>query len=190
MSCDAFTCLTATILANLLLTPFRTQNVPPPMSSYQLPLIIDNSDGKPDKLQHLRTPIHVSFSSSRDSIAVLHHQGLVQLWDLHTRLEFGRGKVIDPSRISEVSLTDTLTKGSRARQVLLTARKGESDTMTVSVLASDSEGDYIVYFTVTDSIPSPPKIARLASASGRLLHGSYRTFWQSGSGEIFEGATI
>lgn len=174
------------IPANLLLTPFRTQNVPPPMSSYQLPLITPAS--KPDRQQHSRAPIHVSFSSSRDVLAVLHHQGLVQLWDLRTRLDPGRGKAIDPSKICDASLTNALTEGSRARQVVLSSSKNEPDTLKVSILASDSEGDYILHFSVSHSTPSSPGVVRLPGASGRLLYSSFRTFWQSISGEIFEGA--
>ncbi|KLO09706.1 IkappaB kinase complex, IKAP component [Schizopora paradoxa] len=166
---------------NVLLTPFRTQNVPPPMSSCQLALTTDNNH-----TQQARTPLHVSFSSSRDTLAVLHQQGLVRLYDLRTRLEPGRGKAVDPSKICEISLTDTLSKGSRARQCILTGQKQDLDILHVAVLASDSEGDYILHANVTQSESSPPKIVRLPSASGRLLYSSYRIFWQSISGEIFE----
>ncbi|WVW79282.1 hypothetical protein I302_101249 [Kwoniella bestiolae CBS 10118] len=74
----------------LLITPFRTQNTPPPMSSYHLDLP--------------SVPVHVSLSDTTDSLALLFSDGLVQVWDLNTRLpdpKFGSrlrggGKVAEP----------------------------------------------------------------------------------------------
>nr|XP_018259126.1 elongator complex protein 1 [Kwoniella dejecticola CBS 10117]OBR81284.1 elongator complex protein 1 [Kwoniella dejecticola CBS 10117] len=74
----------------LLITPFRTQNAPPPMSSYHLDLP--------------SVPVHVSLSDSSDSLAVLFSDGLVHVWDLNTRLPDpksgsrlrGGGKVAEP----------------------------------------------------------------------------------------------
>lgn len=73
----------------LLITPFRTQNTPPPMSSYTISLP--------------STPVHVSVSDEEDALAVLLRDGRVQLWDLHTRLPGpkgsklrGGGKVAEP----------------------------------------------------------------------------------------------
>ncbi|KAK4687641.1 elongator complex protein 1, partial [Tremellales sp. Uapishka_1] len=74
----------------LLITPFRTQNTPPPMSSYSLALPT--------------TPTHVCFSSSSDRLSILFPNGLVQLWELNTRLPDpksgsrlrGGGKVAEP----------------------------------------------------------------------------------------------
>ncbi|WVR09089.1 hypothetical protein IAU60_006151 [Kwoniella sp. DSM 27419] len=74
----------------LLITPFRTQNTPPPMSSYQIALP--------------SVPVHVSMSDVDDSLAVLLSDGSVQVWDLNTRLPDsksgsrlrGGGKVADP----------------------------------------------------------------------------------------------
>ncbi|GMK55839.1 hypothetical protein CspeluHIS016_0208950 [Cutaneotrichosporon spelunceum] len=56
----------------LLVTPFRTQNTPPPMSSYQLSLSAQ--------------AMHVSMSPSEDALAVLTTTGMVQIWDLNTSL--------------------------------------------------------------------------------------------------------
>ncbi|WWC91266.1 uncharacterized protein L201_006209 [Kwoniella dendrophila CBS 6074] len=74
----------------LLITPFRTQNTPPPMSSYHLDLP--------------SVPVHVSLSDITDSLALLFSDGLVQVWDLSTRLPDpksgsrlrGGGKVAEP----------------------------------------------------------------------------------------------
>ncbi|ORY20535.1 putative Pol II transcription elongation factor [Naematelia encephala] len=73
----------------LLITPFRTQNVPPPMSSYTIALP--------------STPVHISLSETEDSLVALFSNGDVQLWDLNTRLPDqsgsklrGGGKVAEP----------------------------------------------------------------------------------------------
>ena len=70
------------------MTPFRTQNVPPPMCSYQLSLP--------------STPVHVSFSASQDAAAILVSDGTIQVWNLCTRLPTSkqRGvKVAEPALI-------------------------------------------------------------------------------------------
>jgi elongator complex protein 1 len=76
-------------IENLLITPFRTQNTPPPMASYTIPLP--------------STPIHVAMSNTTDSLSILYRNGLVQVWDLNTRVPDrkgsklrGGGKVAEP----------------------------------------------------------------------------------------------
>lgn len=85
-------------LERLLITPFRTQNTPPPMASY----VIDLPS----------TPVNASFSSSQDSLAVVFSDGKVQVWDLNTRLPDpksgsrlrGGGKVAEPKLSWEADL--------------------------------------------------------------------------------------
>ncbi|ORX39112.1 IKI3 family-domain-containing protein [Kockovaella imperatae] len=72
----------------LLVTPFRTQNTPPPMSSYQLSVTC--------------TPVHVAFSPEEDALVTLHADGTVQRWDLKNRLPDTKqkgGKAADPVQI-------------------------------------------------------------------------------------------
>ncbi|KAJ3564648.1 hypothetical protein NP233_g8162 [Leucocoprinus birnbaumii] len=76
--------------SSVLLTPFRTQNVPPPMSSLKLPLTLS-------LLKHTsfsaKTPVHASLSRENDALAVLWETGYLEVWEMHTRLGPGRGKV-------------------------------------------------------------------------------------------------
>ncbi|KAJ9111710.1 hypothetical protein QFC19_001070 [Naganishia cerealis] len=70
----------------VLVTAFRAQNVPPPMSSYQL---------------HLPSPpVHIATLPTRDSIIALFPSGDYHIWDLHTRIPKaggrGGGKVAEP----------------------------------------------------------------------------------------------
>lgn len=75
----------------ILATSFRAQNIPPPMSSYQLKL--------PEP------PIHIAAFPTTDSIAVLLPRGKYQVWDLNTRISKpgsrGGGKVASPEIIRE-----------------------------------------------------------------------------------------
>jgi elongator complex protein 1 len=78
--------------ARLLMTAFRTQNVPPPMSSY----VIDLPS----------TPVHIAFSPVADKLAVLLRNGSTQVWALHSvtkKLKGPRGasKAADPVLVQE-----------------------------------------------------------------------------------------
>ncbi|KAE8543492.1 hypothetical protein D1P53_000206 [Cryptococcus gattii VGV] len=73
----------------LLLTPFRTKNTPPPMSSYHLTLP--------------STPVHACLSNWDDTAAAVFDNGHVMVWKLNTRLPGpkgsklrGGGKVAEP----------------------------------------------------------------------------------------------
>lgn len=61
----------------LLLTPFRTQNTPPPMSSYHLTLP--------------STPVHACLSNWDDTAAAVFANGHVMVWKLNTRLPGPKG---------------------------------------------------------------------------------------------------
>src|ERR1700720_1936449 len=79
-------------LAKILLTPFRTQNIPPPMSSCQI--LVPSSGALTSS--DMRTPIHASFSSTEDVLAALWETGYIELWNLNTRIETACQKVMEP----------------------------------------------------------------------------------------------
>ncbi|KAF8339341.1 pol II transcription elongation factor [Amanita rubescens] len=83
--------------SSILLTPLRTQNVPPPMSSHQLSLALDLSVISSACVS--RIPVYASFSSEADHLAILWETGYIEYWDLKTRLGPGPGKVMDPVKI-------------------------------------------------------------------------------------------
>ncbi|KAK7691913.1 hypothetical protein QCA50_005318 [Cerrena zonata] len=66
--------------ASILLTPFRSQNVPPPMSAHQLPVT------KPTTLDsHCPSiPIHISFSPKNDTLVSLWETGYTEVWSEQT----------------------------------------------------------------------------------------------------------
>lgn len=83
--------------ASILLTPLRTQNVPPPLSSHQLSLNPDLSIVTSACVS--RIPVHASFSSEEDHLALLWECGYIEYWYLKTRLGPGPGKVNEPVKV-------------------------------------------------------------------------------------------
>ncbi|KIK60852.1 hypothetical protein GYMLUDRAFT_244010 [Collybiopsis luxurians FD-317 M1] len=134
--------------STILLTPFRTQNIPPPMSSVQLKLEAGERAGP----ALVRVPIHSTFlngassdlssfsptfaiatftSADSELLALLWEHGYVELYDLHTRLGPGRGKVMDPVKVGGFDFgngSDDRQGGVGYRQVVMLASPSVSDT--------------------------------------------------------------
>ncbi|KAH9022450.1 IkappaB kinase complex IKAP component [Lactarius hengduanensis] len=130
--------------SSVLLTPFRMQNVPPPMSSHRLTL--RPSPSAPQRT--LSTPSHLSLSSSEDILAVLWETGYVELWNLCTRLEFGRGPVMTPelvwsgaihgARFREICVWTNVPGGATARIAAVGAENGGTDVLQVLDIRQES----------------------------------------------------
>lgn len=124
--------------SSILLTTFRVQNVPPPMSSYKLTL--RHSPSVP--LRTPPTPCYVIFSPTEDRLAALWETGYVELWDLHTRLETRRGPVMTPELIRsgpffcgavfrEIAVSTNVSGGAIARIAALGFEKNGRDVLQV-----------------------------------------------------------
>ncbi|KAK0195983.1 pol II transcription elongation factor [Armillaria mellea] len=156
--------------SNILLTPFRTQNVPPPMSSYQLAVLPEPSQGS-------RIPVHVCFSHSSDLLAVLWETGYVEVWDLSTRLTSGRGKVMDPKKVT--SRTSPSVYPASYRQVIL-----RSDG-SLLLLGSDNSDGLDIITTINIEEEAGPYMV-MPSRNGRLFPVDQEIIWQSSDGEFFD----
>ncbi|KAK0226513.1 pol II transcription elongation factor [Armillaria fumosa] len=156
--------------SDILLTPFRTQNVPPPMSSYQLAVL-------PEPSQVSRIPVHVCFSHSSDLLAVLWETGYVKVWNLSTRLTPGRGKVMDPKKV--ISRTSPSAYPGSYRQVIL-----RSDG-SLLLLGSDN-GDELDVITTMEIKEEAGRSMVMPSQNGRLLPVDQGIIWQSSSGQLFD----
>ncbi|KAF9075492.1 IkappaB kinase complex IKAP component [Rhodocollybia butyracea] len=110
-----------------LLTSFRTQNVPPPMSSTQLAAHV---------------PIHWHFLNSFDALGFLWEHGYVEIYDLHTRLVTGRGKADDALGLDAPRSFIVVVLGSSLESDVVTVIKfdGEQLTETVPVIMSSCNG--------------------------------------------------
>lgn len=158
----------------LLLTPFRTQNVPPPMASCSLPLKCSNP------------PIHTAFSPTGDHLAVLHHPKLLKLWKLQTRLASGRNKAIDPLEVGEIDLSAVL-RGLDLRQIFIQEDPKALGTFNVGAVGADDSSDVIVRAIYSGNSTQEFKSVAMPDKNGRLLHSVEGVYWQSPSGNVFSG---
>lgn len=170
----------------LLLTPFRIQNIPPPMCSYTLSLPFSESSSAV-KIKLLYTPVHSSFSSSHDILAVLWESGYVELWEMHTRLGPGRGPIMKPS----LMWSEEICSVSSNRQVALMTTDGpipENSTARVIILGSDSHGnDHAIVIDIEQGSSTRTHHVELPSRNGRLISLDKTIVWQAPGGQIYEG---
>lgn len=166
-------------LDKILLTPFRLQNIPPPMSSHQL------SVGCKDDNKSLDAPVHISFSSAQDILGVLWESGRIELWDLHTRLESGRGKVMGPI------LTWSGTVEPSKRQIAVTTSGAlipEKSLARVTILGSDLQGsDVVEVIEILSDLTAKNHSIVMPSQGGRLVSSDDAIYWQASNGAIYQG---
>ncbi|KAG7449880.1 Elongator complex protein 1 [Guyanagaster necrorhizus] len=155
--------------SNVLLTPFRTQNVPPPMSSCQLAVL-------PELSQVPRIPIHTGFAHGSDTLAVLWETGYVEVWDLSTRLTPGRGKIMDPKRVA--CRTSPSAEPGSYRQIVL-----RSDGVLLLLGSDNGDGSDII--TTIEIEGGAEQSMLMPSRNGRLLPVDQGVIWQSSGGQLF-----
>ncbi|KAK7057777.1 polymerase II transcription elongation factor [Favolaschia claudopus] len=155
--------------SKILLTPFRSQNVPPPMSSYQLSLRSAPTSSP---------PVHMSFSPSSDTLAVLWESGYLEVWDLKTRLTPGPGKIMDPFRtFAGIVGSDRI----RQRQVVC-----PPDTDVLHLLGSSQDDEEVVSIVRLGDAQQCTEVS-MPSRRGRLIQNASTTpVWQNAVGHIFD----
>ncbi|KAJ3981419.1 IkappaB kinase complex IKAP component [Lentinula detonsa] len=170
--------------SNIFLTPFRTQNVPPPMSSMQLTLLTEPRDKSQIPRSAARVPVHACFSSYSDVLGVLWEDGSVEVYDLRTRLGPGTGKVMEPIRIGLCSINDT---NIRCRQIMILASTSSADShsFTMLILGSLSESDGVVVTKFNGERITETGTVMMPSRNGRLVRSSNAGIWETRSGELF-----
>lgn len=175
----------------VLLTPFRTQNVPPPMSSYQLKTSLSTLFTDTPSAQ---TPVHISLSPLNDLLASVWQDGRISVWSLNTRIGPGKEKVMDPTLVWTAGLRD----GEKFwRQVSVSDMTGgEKRTVRVTLLGSEGGFDHVTVheISIADARDDKPErdecfLVKMTGVNGRLI-ASYvhlPLVWQDIKGEIFEG---
>ncbi|KAL1687873.1 IKI3 family-domain-containing protein [Schizophyllum commune] len=151
--------------SQLLLTPFRIQNVPPPMSSHKLAL-----------QPALGPPVHVAFGHIGDVVGVLYANGLVEFWDLHTRTTVGRGKPMVPERIASYEV-----KGGQDWRQIAIVQDGASTT--VCCLGTAKDGKDIL---VLSDLKGQTHRAVAPGRYGRLLSSGSAATWQAADGKLYD----
>ncbi|KAL4265189.1 Elongator complex protein 1 [Pleurotus pulmonarius] len=151
--------------SKILLTPFRMQNVPPPMSSFQLDFA-----GNPS-LHPVQVPVHAAFCTSKDILAVLWESGFVEVWNLNTRLEQGYGPVMKPSQIVVQDVPDN----NNALRLLILG-------------TTDDSLDIVVDATIEGGAVYAKALLLSHRRNGRLVTSDGGILYQSATGEVEEVA--
>lgn len=151
---------------SILLTPFRSQNVPPPMSSFTL------------VLPSVRAPVHASFSTTSDTVALLWESGLVQVWHLRTRLGPGPGKIMNPVKLGTGSVSIGL-----ARRVSVSAAVDGKITL---VILGSRENNILTYAEITDDVFDVKNEVSLHGFGG-TISDAVIDIWQDSIGQVFRG---
>jgi elongator complex protein 1 len=123
-----------------------------------------------------RAPIHASFSSTADVLAVLWESGYVEWWDLNTRLALGTAKVMAPV----LTQAFHLDRYHGFRQVSLL-----QGGCIALLCATDSGNDFVRILTRHGKGDSS-KVS-FPSMNGRLVNAENALIWQANDGELFGG---
>ncbi|TFK25707.1 pol II transcription elongation factor [Coprinopsis marcescibilis] len=168
--------------SQILLTPFRTQNVPPPMSSFQLPINLA-APTNPSKYK-TKTPIHVSFTQANDGLAMLWEDGYIQLWVLHTRKGPGFGKVMNPEMIWEGAVP--VARGSQWRQITAHAPDSTDDSWTIGALGNllSADVDTAIFLTIKERKHNHTETITLPSKNCRIVDSVWPPLYQTPEGRV------
>ena len=109
-------------LDQLLFTPFRYQNIPPPMSS----LSLRDSLGQ--------TAVHATFSANEDLLAALMPDGHVNVWTW----PFGKGNKSSTCHVARLALPQTSPEEHIYQQVVVTGSSASKNLRIYALLWSKS----------------------------------------------------
>ena len=171
------------------------------MCSYTLNLMNPAPEPLPHKPSHRVMPTHTAFSSDRDVLALLWESGYVEIYDLHTRIGVGRGKVMEPEKLWTGNIGHEINTDSirSYTQIVVLRIHGTTDTdsrkgeVRIAVLAADiasATPDVVCVATIRPDHPTDAFEAGLPSRSGRLLSSDEHVIWQAPLGDVFESAFL
>jgi elongator complex protein 1 len=111
-----------------------------------------------------QTPCYVTFSPEEDVLAALWETGHVELWDLHTQLEFGRGPVMTPDLIWSSPL-----EGARFREMSVSTNTSGSTIGRIAALGLESNGtDVLLVLDIDQNGSRALEVPSLGSLGWRL----------------------
>ena len=168
--------------ASILLTSFRSQNVPPPMSAFQLSLPV-----AANALRDQSTlPVHVTFTAGSDVLVSLWETGSVKVTDLRTRLGPGKGPVMSPIEVWS-GLVFTNPSAARSYRQIAATRSTTHSGLTLVALGGDGSSDTTDFVSVTafdeGKIEDQFDIS-MPHRNGRLIPSERGAFWQAPDGAI------
>ena len=140
---------------------------------------------QPSQQKRTPVPVHAAFAFTQDLLAILWEHGVIQVYDLQTRLGPGRGKVMDPVLVCSRSLSSAGSVRS-FRQAAFTTL---GDELRLAVLATELAGDANDIVSVADVGPSQDAQVTeigLPKHSSRLVL-SRTVVWEAPDGRLYEG---
>ncbi|KAJ3499885.1 hypothetical protein NLJ89_g10033 [Agrocybe chaxingu] len=166
---------------SILLTPFRSQNVPPPMSSFQLSVSPEPSSSW--FCPTSTTPIYAAFAAEDDTLGILWEYGYVELWSLSIKLLPGPGKIMAPSKVWAGPIgTET---GVRFRQLDVKS-VGSTHVVTAIGFRQEKSRDVLSTVAISEGSVSQSGSMELPYRNSRLLTPSVLNTYQAPSGEIYD----
>lgn len=152
------------------------------MSSFQLSL----SPALPQNIKYSsKTPVHASFSRENDALAFLWHTGYLEVYEMHTRLGPGRGKVLDPVKLWSGFVTDD-SSITQWRQVVL--KHHPESSWTITALGSNVTQDVVGRVKIEGGLVLK-QVFELEKRSVRILDDAGE-YLQSTEGEIYQSACL
>lgn len=154
------------------------------MSSHTLSLKLPAPPHPYSLLQRSPVPIHASFASHTDLFAVLWEPGILEVFDLKTRLGPGRSKVVDPVQVWSGTI-DTVSRSYR--QVVFDQSTG-GDKLRLTVLGAESSADAndVVFVVEVDGPEKTTTEVPLPARNGRLIPAK-GSFWEGPDGKVYKG---
>lgn len=152
------------------------------MSSYQL------SPSAPSE-PTVKVPVYASFAPTKDIMIVLYEDGLASLWNLHTRLGPGKGKVMDPEAIWHGQVSETSALWRQATVFVTEPEDGEDQpTYRIMALGAPAGNKDVVATTVIRNGEVKARVKETVERNGRLIQTTIKgCFWQSREGEVLQG---
>jgi hypothetical protein len=162
------------MIAAALLTPFRLQNVPPPMCTTRLDFRSND---------HVRrSPVSLALSYKEDIASVLWESGDLQLWNFNTRISSSKGPSMNPKLLWSGSVGDDPANGCRQTMILY-----HSNGYRIVVLGSGmSNEDQLAIISIEGSATSNT-IIRTGEVNGRLVSSEQELYYQNRTGKLFRG---
>jgi len=139
-----------------------------------------------------RIPVSVCFTAKSDCLGVLWEEGSFEIWNLHTRLGPGRGKVLEPQLTCSWTVDPIHAKDVHFRQIQLLDSKTELGQISVILLGSGERGNNLLVFATFDGEKiSGTTSHEMRSSNGRLLGSDFesgdRVVWQGPEGDLCQG---
>ena len=167
------------------------------MCSYTFDVAATETELPVSKPSRMVIPSHVAFGSEKDVFALLWESGRVEIYDLHTRIGPGRGKVMEPEKLwtgnvgHEVASDTTLSFSQIVILGVGSAATAEERIghIRIAVLAADmakATPDVVRILTIRSDRQVDAFEVGLPSRNGRLLSSNEQVIWQAPLGDIFQ----